>query len=219
MTILVRKLGVVEYLSCFEAMRDYVTRRGNALVSDKFEERLGDEFWVVEHPPVYTLGKAGKREHILNAGDIPIVASDRGGQVTYHGPGQMVVYTMLKLRDYELGPRSLVKRIEQGVIDSLAQFDLTATRREGAPGVYLNGEKIASLGLRIKNGISYHGVAVNIDVDLSPFLGINPCGFEGLKVTRLRDHLTESDSDAYRELFITQLINQFSEESELKYAS
>ena len=146
-----------------------------------------DELWTVQHPAVFTLGRAGKLEHILAAGDIPVVHSDRGGQVTYHGPGQLVIYTLLDTQRLRIGPRELVRRLEQGVIDALAALNILAQRRAGAPGVYVEDAKVAALGLRLRNGMSYHGLALNIDLDLEPFLRINPCGYAGLRVTRLAD--------------------------------
>ena len=144
-----------------------------------------DELWVLEHPPVYTLGQAGKREHLLNSGDIPIVESDRGGQVTYHGPGQLIVYTLIDLRRAGFGIRGLVVRLENAVINTLQGYGITASGRRDAPGVYVDTAKIAALGLRVRRGCTYHGLALNIDADLSPFQGINPCGFANLAVTSL----------------------------------
>ena len=213
MTILVRRLGSIDYATSYRAMLDYVDERKNS------PESRGDEFWCLQHPPVYTLGKAGKREHILNAGEIAIMETDRGGQVTYHGPGQVVVYILLRLQDYGIGPKSLVKHIESGVIRSLAEYGLNGERRAGAPGVYVYDKKIASLGLRIKNGISYHGVAVNVDLDLAPFTGINPCGFAGLEVTRLADHVTEISCDAYSDVLVKHLKDQFLSKAQTQLVS
>jgi len=145
-----------------------------------------NELWVVEHPAVYTLGQAGKREHILSVSNIPVVKSDRGGQVTYHGPGQVVIYTLFDLRRAGIGIRELVVRLENAVIDALALFDIEAIGRRDAPGVYVDGQKIAALGLRVRRGCTYHGLSLNIDMDLRPFEGINPCGFAGLEVTSMR---------------------------------
>jgi len=145
-----------------------------------------DELWVVEHPPVYTLGQAGKREHILNATNIDIVESDRGGQVTYHGPGQVVVYTLFDLRRAGFGIRDLVVRLENAVIDTLDNLGVIAEGRRDAPGVYVDGAKIAALGLRVRRGSAYHGLSLNIDLDLAPFAGINPCGYADLAVTSLQ---------------------------------
>ena len=160
-------------------MRDY---------TDKRTARSADEIWLVEHPPVYTLGQAGRREHVHDSGPVPVVAADRGGQVTYHGPGQLVAYVLLDLPRLGLAVRELVHSLEQAVIDVVTEAGLKAGRRRGAPGVYLDGRKLAALGLRVRRGRSYHGIAVNVDLDLTPFRGIDPCGFPDLEVTRLRDH-------------------------------
>jgi len=154
-----------------------------------------DEIWLLEHPPVFTLGLAGKREHILHTTDIPILPIDRGGQVTYHGPGQVVAYLLLDLKRRGYGVRELVARMEQTVIDLLADYGITAERRERAPGVYVAGKKIAALGLRIKHGMSYHGLALNVDMDLSPFTHINPCGYAGLEATQIKDLGVSADWD------------------------
>jgi lipoyl(octanoyl) transferase len=146
-----------------------------------------DELWIVEHPPVYTLGQAGKSEHILREVGIPVVRIDRGGQVTYHGPGQVVIYLMLDLQRLKFKVRELVTAIEQSLIDFLADHDVAAERRAGAPGVYVGAAKIAALGLKIKNSCSYHGLSLNVDMDLSPFAAINPCGYAGLAVTQTTD--------------------------------
>jgi lipoyl(octanoyl) transferase len=146
-----------------------------------------DELWLLQHPPVYTLGLAGKSEHLLRATEIPVVSIDRGGQITYHGPGQIVAYLLLDLKRRGIGVKELVRRMEQAVIVLLAEFGVEAERKPGAPGVYVDGAKIAALGLRIRNGCSYHGLALNVDMDLAPFANINPCGYAGLKVTQTRD--------------------------------
>jgi len=153
--------------------------------TDARDSSTTDELWVVEHPAVYTLGQAGKPEHILNSAGIPVVESDRGGQVTYHGPGQVVVYTLFDLRRAGIGIRDLVIRLENAVIETLADFNVTAIGRRDAPGVYVGDAKVAALGLRVRRGCSYHGLSLNIDVNLAPFGGINPCGFAGLEVTSL----------------------------------
>lgn len=155
--------------------------------TDARDEGTRDEIWIVEHPPVFTLGQAGKMEHLLESSSVPVVKSDRGGQITYHGPGQIVVYVLLDLRRRRLGVRELVTLLEKAVIDLLAQAGLKGTDREHAPGVYIDGAKIAALGLRVRRGRCYHGVALNVEMDLGPFRSINPCGFEGLEVTQLRD--------------------------------
>ena len=196
MTLKLRNFGRVDYSECWAAMRDFSGARGAA---------DDDELWCVEHAPVYTLGRGGKPEHILNAGSIAVVHSDRGGQVTYHGPGQLVVYTLLDTQRMKIGPRELVRRLEQGVLDVLAELGIAAERRAGAPGVYVADAKIAALGLRLRNGMSYHGLALNVDLDLEPFLRINPCGYAGLRVTRLVDLGVTLDREAVRARLVTAL--------------
>jgi lipoyl(octanoyl) transferase len=167
-----------------------------------------DELWLVEHPPVFTQGQAGKPEHLIHDIGIPVVPIDRGGQITYHGPGQAVVYLLLDLPRRHLKVRELVRRIEQAVIDLMAQHGVKAERRDGAPGVYVGAAKVAALGLRVRNGCCYHGVSLNVDMDLSPFSAINPCGYAGLAVTQLRDlgvNLTLSEAG---EALLEQLQNQ-----------
>lgn len=146
-----------------------------------------DEIWLLEHPPVYTLGQAGRAEHLIAATDIPLVPIDRGGQITYHGPGQLVAYVLVDLRRRGYGIRELVSRMEQAVIDLLATHGVAAARLAGAPGVYVDGAKIAALGLRVRHGCTYHGLAFNVDMDLAPFAAINPCGYPGMAVTQCRD--------------------------------
>lgn len=155
--------------------------------TDRRDEHTHSELWLVEHPPVYTQGQAGKPEHLLAPGDIPVVQTDRGGQVTYHGPGQLVAYLLLRLKQTGLGVRGLVSVMENSIIELLAQEGIAAEARADAPGVYVDGRKVASLGLRIRRGCSYHGLALNVDMDLAPFARINPCGYKGLEVTQLRD--------------------------------
>ncbi len=177
--IIVRQLGRQPYEPVWQAMSDFTNER---------EEHTADEFWLVEHEPVFTQGQAGKAEHLLNTGDIPVVQVDRGGQVTYHGPGQQVVYFMINLRRKSLGVRELVSAIEEAVIDTLEAFGIKAMARTDAPGVYVeSGAKICSLGLRIRKGCSFHGLALNVCLDLEPFLRINPCGYAGMEVTRICD--------------------------------
>ena len=178
MNPVVRRLGRVDYEPTWRAMQDFTASRA---------PETPDELWIVEHPPVYTLGQAGKPEHILEDLGIPIVKIDRGGQVTYHGPGQVVIYLLLDLQRLKIKVRELVTAIEQAVIDFLAVQGVAAERRAGAPGVYVGDAKIAALGLKIKNGCSYHGLALNVDMDLYPFTAINPCGYAGLTVTQTRD--------------------------------
>lgn len=151
------------------------------------KQETNDEIWVLEHLPVYTLGLNGKQEHLLNPGDIPVIQSDRGGQVTYHGPGQLIVYTLLDIKRLKLGIRQLVTLLEQAMVTTLAQFGITANANPQAPGVYVDGKKIGSIGIRIKNNASYHGISLNNNMDLTPFNHINTCGFKGLQVTQLAD--------------------------------
>jgi len=178
-----RDMGMAEYESSWHAMRDYTEQR----MPDS-----PDEIWYLQHPPVFTLGLNGKPEHLLNPGDIPVVHIDRGGQVTYHGPGQIVAYLLLDLHRRHGGVRLLVQQIEQALIDLLAEYQIGGERRAGAPGIYVAGRKIAALGLRIRRGLSYHGLALNVDMDLAPFERINPCGYAGMQVTQLSDLLKES---------------------------
>lgn len=177
----IRELGQLDYERTWLAMQRFTDER-------KLEPDTQDEVWLVQHPPVFTQGQAGKAEHLLLPGDIPVVKSDRGGQVTYHGPGQLVAYLMLDVRRLGYGVRELVSRMEQCLIDLLASYGVSAAAKPDAPGVYVDGAKIASLGLRIRNGCSFHGLALNVDMDLEPFRRINPCGYAGLAMTQLRDH-------------------------------
>jgi lipoyl(octanoyl) transferase len=172
-----RRLGRVDYAACLAAMQDFTDRR---------EANTPDQLWLVQHPPVFTLGLAGKPEHVLDAGDIPVVHCDRGGQVTYHGPGQVVLYTLLDLKRADVGVKALVTTLEQAVIDLLTTLGIDGERRPGAPGVYVAGAKIAALGLRVRRGCAYHGLSLNVAMDLTPFARINPCGYAGLAVTDLR---------------------------------
>lgn len=180
MTIAIRRLGPTPYEPTWRAMQEYTLARSSASI---------DEIWLTEHPPVYTLGLAGRSEHLLRANGIAVVKSDRGGQVTFHGPGQLVAYLLLDLRRRRLGVRDMVRRIESAVIIWLAGLGVEAWGKVAAPGIYVRRDgfeaKIASLGLRVRNGCSYHGVAVNVDMDLAPFSDIDPCGYPGLRVTEL----------------------------------
>jgi len=178
--LIVRHLGVVEYLPTLEAMRTLTAERDDA---------TPDEIWLLQHPQVFTQGQAGKPEHLLAPGDIPVIQVERGGQVTYHGPGQLVAYLMLDLRRLGLGVRELVTAMEQTLVDVLASYGVEAAPKADAPGVYVKGDKIASLGLRVRRGCSFHGLALNVDMDMRPFQRINPCGYAGLKMTQLRDQL------------------------------
>ena len=171
-------LGQQDYQTSWQAMSDFTNQRTPETV---------DQLWLVEHPPVFTQGQAGKAEHLLFPGDIPVVQTDRGGQVTYHGPGQLVAYPLLDLRRLNIGVRELVTRIEHTIVATLAHYAIESAAKADAPGVYVNGDKIASLGLRVRRGCSFHGLALNVDMDLSPFGRINPCGYQGLAMTQIRD--------------------------------
>ncbi len=197
--ITIKRLGHADYEPTWRAMQVFTAQR----TAD-----TADELWLVEHPPVFTLGQAGRREHLLRDVGVPIVAIDRGGQVTYHGPGQVVVYLLIDLKRRGIGVKELVRRMEQAVIDLLAEFDIRAERLAGAPGVYVNGAKIGALGLRIKGGCSYHGLALNVAMDLAPFSAINPCGYEGMAVTQLRDLGVELSWGEVGERLLVQLQGQ-----------
>lgn len=177
-TLTFKNLGQVDYQSSWSAM--------NAMTVDR-NEKQNDECWILEHNRVFTLGQAGKQEHILDAHDIPVVKTDRGGQVTYHGPGQLVAYLLIDIKRRRMGVRQLVNLIENSLIQVLDSYDIKANTKKGAPGVYVGDAKIAALGLRIKNGCSYHGLSLNVDMDLTPFSYINPCGFPGMEVTQICD--------------------------------
>jgi lipoyl(octanoyl) transferase len=176
--MLVRHLGQVEYEPTWHAMQSF---------TDSRSPDTPDEVWYLQHAPVFTMGRNGKQEHLLETGDIPVIQVDRGGQVTYHGPGQLVVYPLLDLTRRQLGVQSLVRLLEQTVIDLLAGHGVTATRRDKAPGVYVDDRKIAALGLRVRRGCCFHGLSLNADMDLAPFSMINPCGYPGMQVTQLAD--------------------------------
>lgn len=176
--LLIRRLGVVDYLPTWEKMKQFVDNRTEATV---------DEYWILQHPAVFTLGQAADKEHLLAPGDITVIQTDRGGQVTYHGPGQLVIYVMIDVKRNRLGPRALVATLESSVVQLLSGYGISAQTRRQAPGVYVNEKKIASLGLRIRRGYSFHGLSLNVDMDLEPFTRINPCGYEGLEVTQLTE--------------------------------
>lgn len=171
--VIIRQLGQRAYLPIWQAMQDF---------TDKRDENTPDELWLVEHEPVFTQGQAGKEEHILASGDIPVVKVDRGGQVTYHGPGQQMLYVLLNLKRHKLGVRTLVTALEQCIVTTLQSYGIVAYPKADAPGVYVEGKKICSIGLRIRKGCSFHGLALNVNMDLSPFLRINPCGYAGLEM-------------------------------------
>jgi lipoyl(octanoyl) transferase len=184
--IVLRRLQLRDYLPVWHEMQRFTAQR---------DTDTHDEIWLLQHPPVFTLGLNGKRVHLLNPGDIPVVICDRGGQVTYHGPGQIVVYLLLDLRRRRLGVRDLVTRLEQAVIDLLTSHNLSAARRAGAPGVYVDNAKIAALGLRVRRGCCYHGLSLNVNMDLEPFTRIDPCGHHGLVITQLSALLTAPAPD------------------------
>lgn len=196
----VRDLGRQPYEPVWRAMQRFTDARHDATT---------DELWVVEHDPVFTLGQAGKEEHVLAPGDIPVLHVDRGGQVTYHGPGQIVVYPLLDLRRLGIGVRDYVCRIEQAIIDTLDEWNIGAERLEGAPGVYVGGAKIAALGIRVRRGCSFHGLAFNVAMDLEPFHRINPCGYKGLQVTSVLDLGGPSGPDAVKPVLLAHLASQF----------
>jgi lipoyl(octanoyl) transferase len=196
----VRHLGRRDYAPVWRAMQAFTDAR---------DDDTPDELWVVEHAPVFTLGQAGKPEHVLAPGDIPVLKVDRGGQVTYHGPGQLVAYPLLDLRRLGIGVRDYVCRIEQALIDTLAGWGIVAARREGAPGVYVDGAKIAALGIRVRRGCTFHGLAFNIAMDLEPFRRINPCGYAGLQVTSVVECGGPASLDAAQAPLVAALAAHF----------
>ena len=195
-TLIIRDLGLQEYEPIWQAMQDFTAKR---------DDSTADELWCLEHPPVFTMGLNGEKSHLLNIQNIPIIDIDRGGQVTYHGPGQLVIYTLIDLKRLNIGVKELVNSIEQSIIQLLKKYGVNARGKENAPGVYVNNEKIAALGLRIKRNKSYHGLSLNIDMDLSPFEQINPCGYEGLAVTQIKDLKPELNLDHIKTDLISQL--------------
>ena len=198
-TLHVRRLGRADYRPTWRAIQSCTDHR---------DENTQDELWLVEHPPVFTQGQAGKAEHVLAPGDIPVIQVDRGGQVTYHGPGQIVAYPLVDLKRLGVGVREFVHRIEEAIIRVLARYEVRGERIEGAPGIYVDGDKIASLGLRVRRGCTFPGLAFNIDMDLEPFSRINPCGFEGLRVIRLSD-LAKVEFAAVEDHLVEELAAQF----------
>ena len=195
--LIIRDLGLQEYEPIWQAMQDFTANR---------DDTTADELWCLQHPAIFTMGLNGKKEHLLNINDIPVVNIDRGGQVTYHGPGQLIIYTLIDLKRLNIGVKDLVRYIEESIIQLLQNYDIDATGKENAPGVYVDGKKIAALGLRIKRNKSYHGLSLNIDMDLSPFQQINPCGYAGLDVTQVHDLKPDIDSAKIK----TQLLNNLS---------
>ncbi|MCK7348629.1 lipoyl(octanoyl) transferase LipB [Enterobacter kobei] len=195
--ILVRHLGLQPYEPVSQAMHDF---------TDSRDDTTPDEIWLVEHLPVFTQGQAGKAEHLLMTGDIPVIQSDRGGQVTYHGPGQQVMYVLLNLKRRKLGVRELVTLLEQTVVNTLAEYGIDALPRADAPGVYVGEMKICSLGLRIRKGCSFHGLALNINMDLTPFQRINPCGYAGMEMTQMRQWVDTATPDNIRPVLLKNVL-------------
>lgn len=195
--ILVRHLGLQPYEPVSQAMHDFTDMR---------DDTTPDEIWLVEHLPVFTQGQAGKAEHLLMTGDIPVIQSDRGGQVTYHGPGQQVMYVLLNLKRRKLGVRELVTLLEQTVVNTLAEYGIDAHPRADAPGVYVGEMKICSLGLRIRKGCSYHGLALNINMDLTPFQRINPCGYAGMEMTQMRQWVDTATPENIRPVLLKKFL-------------
>ncbi|MGA7296200.1 MAG: lipoyl(octanoyl) transferase LipB [Rhodanobacteraceae bacterium] len=200
----VRHLGRQAYEPVWRAMSDFTSQRG---------PHTADELWLLEHDPVFTLGQAGRREHLLAPGDIPVVACDRGGQVTYHGPGQIVAYPLFDLRRLGLGVRQYVHLVEQCMIDALAATGIVAERRDGAPGVYVDGAKIGALGVRVRRGCTFHGLALNVNMDVEPFQRINPCGFTDLSVTQVVDSNARVDLPAVQALLVEAVAGCFNMEA------
>ena len=196
----IRNLGLQSYNTIWEDMKNFTSER---------DENTTDELWLLEHPPVYTQGQAGKSEHILHLNAIPLVQTDRGGQITYHGPGQLVVYILMDIRRRHIGIRTLVSQLEQVLILLLKNYNISAQTRCGAPGVYVNEKKIASIGLRVKNGCTYHGIALNIAMDLSPFSGINPCGYTQLQMTQIHDFVDGISVEEVGKQFIQDFLTIF----------
>lgn len=196
----VKQLGLQNYNDVWLRMKEFTLNR---------DAQTEDELWLLEHFPVYTQGQAGKPEHVLNPHSIPIVQSDRGGQVTYHGPGQLVAYVLMDINRRNLGVRTLVTQLEQLLISVLAQYKIDATIQCGAPGVYVNEQKIASIGLRVKNGCTYHGIALNVDMDLNPFLGINPCGFAKMEMTQISHFYPNVTLEEVNQHFMQCFLQQF----------
>ncbi len=206
---LVRDLGLTEYTAAWEAMRRFTDRR---------TEATADEIWLLEHPPVFTLGLGGKEEHLLDPGAIPVVRCDRGGQVTYHGPGQLVVYVLADLRRMGWGVKRFVNALEQAVIDLCETWRILARRRSGAPGVYLNGAKVAAVGLRVRRGCTFHGLALNVNMDLSPFRRINPCGYARLPVTQLYDQGVTESMGVVKKPLVASLLDNLGYDDQVDFA-
>ena len=192
-----KSLGLTNYQDSYDAMKTHITK-------PNFENQI----WLLEHPPVFTLGTAASKDHILDAKNIPVIQTDRGGEVTYHGPGQLVIYFLLDIKTLKWGPKALVKNLENFIQDLLKQYDIETNIISGAPGVYVQDKKIASIGLRISRGKTYHGISLNVDMDTEPFKQINPCGYEGLKVTQIKDFIDTIDIKEVESLAIKILGSQ-----------
>ena len=192
-----KSLGLTNYQDSYDAMKAHITK-------PNFENQI----WLLEHPPVFTLGTAASKEHILDAKNIPVIQTDRGGEVTYHGPGQLVIYFLLDIKTLKWGPKALVKNLEDFIQDLLKQYDIETNIISGAPGVYVQDKKIAPIGLRISRGKTYHGISLNVDMDTEPFKQINPCGYEGLKVTQIKDFIDTIDIKEVESLAIKILGSQ-----------
>ncbi|OCG01063.1 lipoyl(octanoyl) transferase LipB [Gilliamella sp. wkB112] len=201
--VVIRDLGNMPYMQTYQAMHDFTQNRNH---------QTNDEIWLVEHPSVFTQGKVGKPEHLLTKTDIPVVQTDRGGQITYHAPGQQIMYILLDLKRRKIGIRQVVSYLENSVIQTLAHYNIEAYAKTDAPGVYIDNKKICSLGLHIKHGCTLHGLALNINMDLTPFNNINPCGYAGLQMTQLKDYVASIDRQEIKQLltdiFVSQLPNQ-----------
>lgn len=208
-SLIVRQLDTMDYSKVWHAMQNFTDNR---------DDQTCDELWLVEHPPVFTQGQAGKEEHLLMPGDIEVVKVDRGGQVTYHGPGQQVIYFMINLRRRKIGVRQLVTLIENGIVAALNDFNINAYPKPDAPGVYVNDKKIASLGLRVRKGCSFHGLALNVNMDLSPFLRINPCGYAGLEMIQTCDIQGPQNMTDARQALVKHLTTLLASD-EVKYQS
>ncbi|NOQ93594.1 MAG: lipoyl(octanoyl) transferase LipB [Methylophaga sp.] len=202
--MIVKDLGLVDYQQTCEAMQVFTTQR---------DENTEDELWLVEHPPVFTQGLNGKEEHILNVGNIPVVKTDRGGQITYHGPGQLIAYTLFDLKRQKIGVREMVSHLENTVISLLSELGINSQARSDAPGVYVDDRKIAALGLRVKRGACYHGLSLNVAMDLSPFLNINPCGYQGMEVIDIKSLGHELTMAQAKQQFVSALQSQMHEEN------
>lgn len=195
--LIIRKLGLTSYSTTWQLMKDFTNQRTAS---------TPDQFWLVEHLPVFTQGQAGKPEHLLDPGSIPVIQSDRGGQVTYHGPGQLVIYLLINLKRKNLALKSLITNIEQAIISLLADYQITGDRQIKAPGVYVNQCKIAALGLRVRRGCSYHGLSLNVNMDLEPFNRINPCGYPDLKVVQMRDFTPSVSTESVAPQLVSHLM-------------